>query len=125
MDVNKIAMEGRGTLICASQFFSCYFSPCLNYFAHDSNEGTFKPRIFLKRSWYPLSRLYQLLQGAFSLMVFFTYPLQLLVSVEIIKTYFATPNKRKMTQKEYFVDDAMLRSLLVFLTCKYNIVKRH
>lgn len=51
-------------------------------------------------------------------MVFFTYPLQLLVSVEIIKSYF--PPAKKMTEKEYFVDNAILRSLLVFLTCKSN-----
>ena len=51
-------------------------------------------------------------------MVFFTYPLQLFVSVDIIKSYFPPS---KSTDAESFLDDALLKSLLVFLTCKFLI----
>eukprot|EP00111_Clytia_hemisphaerica_P002302 TCONS_00006479-protein len=66
----------------------------------------------------PNTAVYQTLQGAFCLMVFFTYPLQLFVSVDIIKSYFPPS---KSTDTESFLDDALLKSLLVFLTCVLGI----
>jgi len=54
-------------------------------------------------------------------MVFFTYPLQLLVSVDIIKSYFPPPpssDQQQSFSSSTFLDDALLKSLLVFFTCK-------
>ncbi|XP_057315670.1 proton-coupled amino acid transporter 1-like [Hydractinia symbiolongicarpus] len=62
----------------------------------------------------PQTALYQTLQIFFAVMVYFTYPLQLLVSVEIIKCYIQT---HKQTESEKHTYELLLRSFLVVSTC--------
>ncbi|XP_004207859.2 proton-coupled amino acid transporter 1 isoform X1 [Hydra vulgaris] len=64
----------------------------------------------------PQTWLYQVLQLLYSLMVYFTYPLQLLVSVEIINSYCSSPKEPLSKLQEY-----LLRSSLVVTTCIFAV----
>ena len=62
-------------------------------------------------------RLYQILRCCFATMVIFTYPLQLLVSVEIIKEYVSSEKTGSGLSPK--TDEIALRAILVVTTCKF------
>jgi len=66
----------------------------------------------------PQTLLFQVLQSCVAVMVFFTYPLQMLVSVEIINTYIVSS---ELSKKQKWFDETMLRIILVILTCLISI----